>query len=212
MKWLIGKEKMNRIKILLTVTACISLIATTGCSTSLPTESVALVTDEEFKKAVKRLKGTNDEYDGSLTMQGKGDSVVNFTDGYGYVGMYPILLNDAKASTWDFSLVGHLYNNEWLFMDSIGIKSTKGRFVVYLSNPKRDVQTLGYISEIGSALLDSSEIENFCEVMKGKNVTFKLSGDQGFIERKVTKTMIFDSIAVCKVAEGLEQGREVSIG
>jgi hypothetical protein len=159
-------------------------------------------------KALLRVNVSEDEYTGAMEITGKSETNVE-TGEYSFVDTGAFLGKKSDAD-WEFAVVSAFYDSEWLFQQSIGFKSTKGSISLALGSSNREVDEVAYVSEFAYVILTESEIEEFCNVMQGKDVTFRIVGKNGQVERKLPGGVMYDNRSMCVLYRGFGHGLTIS--
>jgi cold shock CspA family protein len=188
-----------------------SALTLTSCSVMSPSSQIEepKVSQVQINKALKRVEAGQDEYTGRVELTGKGKWHVD-TGGYGFIGAGVTLAKEEEVEDWSFLVASSFYDSDWLFHDSVDFKSSKAAMAVDVGSPQTEVHDSGFVSEFGSVRLTESQITEFCTVMSGTSVKFRLSGRKGGISRPMTKTMVYDNIALCNLFTAFRQGSEIS--
>jgi len=196
----------------------VSALTLTSCSVMSPSSQIEepkvqieepKVSQVQINKALKRVEAGQDEYTGRVELTGKGKWLVD-TGGYGFIGAGVTLAKEEEVDDWSFLVASSFYDSDWLFHDSVDFKSSKAAMAVDVGSPQTEVHDFGFVSEFGSVRLTESQITEFCTVMSGTSVKFRLSGRKGGISRPMTKTMVYDNIALCNLFTAFRQGSEIS--
>jgi hypothetical protein len=190
--------KKKGILLLLIFAISFSLV---GCSFgNSGTIDGTLPTSEQIDKALLRVDVSDDEYTGIMEITGGSESTVpigefSFVDTGAFLGKKP-------DEDWEFAVSSAYYAPVWLFQHSLGFKSTNGSMSIPLGSSDTEVNELAYVSEYTYVALAENEIEEFCDVMYGQDVTFRIIGKNGQVERKLPGGIMYDNRAMCVLYKG----------
>ena len=167
-----------------------------------------LTTTAQMDKALLRVNVSDDAYTGNMEITGKSENSVTLGEfSFVYTGAFLAKKSDTE---WEFAVSSAYYASEWLFQHSIGFKSTNGAISLPLGSSDTEVNEVAYVSEYTYVVLSEQEIEEFCDVMKGKNVTFRILGKNGQVERKLPGGVMYDNRAMCVLYRGFGHGLTIS--
>lgn len=166
-----------------------------------------MVTTTQMDKALERVEVHEDEYSGNWEINPKNDVVVHVGD-FWFVDT-DALVSKRDGSDWEFAVASSYRLTDWLFQASVGFKSSKGSMSLDLGESIHDVDELASVSEIAFVSLDAEQITQFCEIMNGRSVKFRIVGTKGSIERKLPGATMYSNRAMCTIYRGLKQGIEL---
>jgi hypothetical protein len=177
-------------------------------------EKNTVVSEVEFRNALSSMTEEIDEFGGEYTL-GVPQSDDDFTTQDGGVidfKIAPVITAESGFSKWVFTIGSTYLGSEWLYHDTLDIKSSEGVATFDLESIYSEPEG-SRLAEISTYALAANEIKGFCKIVNGKNVKLRISNTAivknskllevtGFMTPSSQKTF---SLA-CVVASGLLQG------
>lgn len=186
---------LKRLASLILVTAV--TIGTSGCSAgdpatqspeseSSPTSSsepnidpyLYQVTSEQIDKAVKTLTKKVDEFtEDELVTYEIPLSVYSRGEDGGTLGTLAGQYSRKKDADWIFQFAGSYVGEDWIFWDSMELKSPTESMNLSVSRQGKTEKVLGdgRVGEIGALMLTDMEVVQLFDLVKGGEVKFRLS-------------------------------------
>jgi hypothetical protein len=216
-------DQMKKIK-LLTVLACASLLTACSASTSAtdlasldapsatPTPAYKIVSPERFKAALATYKSSVDEFNGHTEITPKSMTGIFFSDGIGHASVLLGFSKHDSKSEWKLALVSNYWGDDWLFHDTLDLKSSSGVVTLDVDPLTRDDQVSnGSVTEIAVTNLDSTQTDQICNVLQGKKPKARLTGTGGAVTDVVgflpNAKLLRDG---CTIWYGLQSGYKAS--
>ena len=166
----------------------------------------AAVSKIAFEDALSQLEVAQDEFLGNYEIFGNPNFDYWTQDEEGnYFDLSLDLTKKDKKSKWKFNLITYYTGEDWIFHNEMNLKSSKGKLNLAVISVDRDVDD-GSVSERGVLTLTNSQRLNYCKIMSGNNVTFRLRGNDGDVVGDVQDGSISYNLALCTVYQGLLQG------
>jgi hypothetical protein len=178
---------------------------------STESEERILVSEAEFRAAVNKAELFRDEFKGNYELGSKVglDKFTKEGTTIFYINLY--FTKEDDSSPWETSLVSAYYGEDWIFHDEVNIKSSAGILnLEEISEVGRDVTDGGKVSEISAATLDESTFRNYCKIINGTDVIFRLRGSEASDAMgNMTQANIESEKLLCIIGYGLAQGFKV---
>jgi hypothetical protein len=171
----------------------------------------AAVSKNAFKEALNQLEVYQDEFVGNYEIFGYPNSDYWSYDAYD--NYYDVSLNLVKKdekSKWRVVMMTFYSGEDWIFHNELNLKSSKGKLNLKIPSASRDVDD-GRVSESGALFLTNSQRLNYCKIISGDDVTFRLRGNKGSVEGLLLDGSIAYSLALCTVYQGLLQGYKLDL-
>lgn len=155
-----------------------------GTSQSLQTTptpeapSVRQFTQKVVEAAAKTLNYKKDEFTEDETIDYEIPMSVYTWDDEGKRGTLAAVISRKKGGDWVFQLSAAYVGEDWLFFDSVNIRSKTKNFDFTVSNGNKFQKVLGggYVAEIGPRFLSLEEATNMLDIMEEGDVKFRLNG------------------------------------
>lgn len=168
------------------------------------------VSQAEFRKSLNVLEVTVDEFKGNYEIFTKSSLDQYVEEGDSVFSLTSNITKRNQKSPWVFGLTSVFNGEDWLNHDEINVKSdslTLNLNDVVLINS--NVSDGGRVFEIGRRVLTNQQVVNFCKIINGQNIRFRLRGGGGEV-LEVTGNLPSASRnsfkASCTVFNGLLQG------
>lgn len=171
---------------LLAVTACsnetlnFTSVEPSEVSTEPPAGSTGFVTQEEFDSAAKSFEVKADEFDDSVTITQvfpKNTLKAGVSKGKSFAILTVAALKQQDSNSFEFTLGVAYHGSDWLFFESVDLKSSTGSMEIPFNAAKTEnVGSGGRVEELGLASLSDSQIRELTELVLGKALKFRLSG------------------------------------
>ena len=173
---------------------------------NLSTPAHAKVSKSQFMDALNQVRVFQDEFEGNYEIYGPvsaDDWTYDENDNAFEIQAHIDKIN--SRAKWRFGLVPFYWGEDWIFLNQVSIKSSKGTLNLRAIDVFRDVDD-GKVSETGSVNMTNSQMLKFCQLIKGNDVIFRIRGTKGDVTGEMTDGSIGKSLAVCTVYQGLLQG------
>ena len=215
-------EEMKRISF---VSCLVLTLALTACGTTnssnqnlKPEDLRPKISQSSFDTALSKVTFTIDEFDGSWEIFGSPEEQNVFTESTGprdsryliMISLYIVRENndaplDARASI-DFLATECMEIYQWDVKSNFGVVNFD-----FESELRECTLQKGYsdvIRESANKYLSESEMLNYCEVISGVDITFRVVGFDGILSHKgsMPKVAIATHKNICLVYQGLLDG------
>lgn len=152
-----------------------------------PLPSFETVSSAQFAKAKAAFSVEVDEFNGHSEVYVHPDTSMFFKDESGRAMVVVGITRHDDKSKWNFNLMTVYGGQEWLFHDTLDLKTENGVFNLTIDDLSRDDQVGngGSVSEIAGTNLNDSQIESFCNVISGRKPKGRLSGTSGGVKEVV---------------------------
>lgn len=206
-----GKNLVGTLTVLVCIlflTGCGSTVSKKVIAPSMPSVPSPSVNASDFKLALSRVKEDKDQFNKSILFSSKSPDY-SAIDGT-HIGLEASISSDDGVSNWNFGLGSTYIGIDWMFHDTIDLKSDGGTMTWNIDPSTRNDQVLdGEVFEVAEYQPSDDEISTFCNIVRAKNVLFRLTGSGGAVSDE-TAPMTLDSISqnkdVCTIYEGLQAG------
>jgi hypothetical protein len=198
------------------------VLGTAGCggvstphASPTPTSLFPLVSASEFHAALLKLTVTKDEFKGNYEVNESVPVSAWLANGTSYANLGLDLTRADDKAPWKILVISAFFGNDWMFHNSIDLKSSSGVFTLAVETRTRNDQTggAGMVSEIALTSVKDADVAALCKVASGSNLKARFSGTSGTI-RSVTGLLSSRAASSlrheCTVFSGLLQGMKVS--
>jgi hypothetical protein len=178
---------------------------------STESEERILVSEAEFRAAVNKARLFRDEFKGNYELGSK-VSFDRFTKkGTSIFSINLYFTKEDDSSPWETSLISVYDGEDWIFHNEVNVKSSAGILnFEEISEVSRDVRDSGTVSEVSVATLDESTFRNYCKIINGTDVIFRLRGSEASDAMgNMTQANIESEKSLCIIGYGLAQGFKV---
>jgi hypothetical protein len=182
--------KFKSVLVVLTAATVVTLL--TSCSSASgssptsnasesPSAEAVVVYKGEFESAVSLFKIESDEFDGSgsifpISPASILESGVRHGRNFGSLSISAG--KDKGEKNYQFTLGVTYLGSDWLFFDSVDLKSSTGTMNLEINSSAKteDVLDGGNVSEIGLVTLSDSQIRDLTELTNGTGLKFRING------------------------------------
>ena len=175
-----------------------------------PTPALQKISTDDFRRSLAKMTVSVDEFKGNYEIFPRNEfrDLVK-QDSYLF-GVTPSITKADEKSEWIFALTSSYRGNDWLFHYEINLKSDTRTLnlprVILIS---KDILGGGRgVDEFGVYQMSNKEADDFCTLIAGESIKFRLLGSSGV--NSLTGTMSVKSLdssrAICQVFSGLKQG------
>jgi hypothetical protein len=203
------------------VVACVLGVTLSGCfAEGNPSETkkspsappAKLITKEEFNKASKYFDYEEDEFTQVVTIGPNKVSGMRVKVGSEMGTLVAGISSDKPGGPYLPYLIAEYVGSDWIFFDSVDIKSSKGTMTVLVEKSEKvqDVVGNGRVQEVALEYFDGNQLQKLRQLLKGTDFKFRLNGSGDKVGEDFTARFsnamatLFNEFLV--LHDGLEQG------